>query len=154
MTSGLQPTRSHDGPKEGCPNKLGVDTIQAVIWMGRKYHLPHGAADPRPPCSPRPKTMDTHGTSPVSSSTHRPLPWCTPEHRRPRQSRSTHNPLQCHRSRSRAHKPHRRPRGPPVEQTSVCPGSTLPSQSQDFCLYSLLFRKLRLAPLPGQDTVT
>lgn len=82
--------------------------------------------------------MDTHGIDPASSRTHRPLPWCTLERRKPRRSRNTRSHHQCHRSRSHVHRPRRRLWGPPRKKTSVCPRPTLP-------LEGLELRRMKLA---------
>lgn len=85
--------------------------------------------------------MDTHGIGPASSRIHRPLPWCILEHRRPQRSRNTHSHHLCRRSRSHAHRPHRRPWGPPRRETSMCVRPALPLESLDH-------RTLKLAHSP------
>lgn len=104
--------KSHYGSRKDAWGKCGMVHIWPSLGWGRKIQSATG----------------THGIDPASSRTHRPLPWCTLERRRPRRSRNTRSHHRCHRSRSHAHRPHRRRWGPPRKKTSVRPGPTLPSE--------------------------
>lgn len=114
--------------------KAGQGTMH-TLSLGRSSTAPPTGWWPQPaPWAPRSRQACTHGTGRASSRTRRHPPWYTPGRRQPRQSRSTHSPHRCRRSRSRGRRPRRRAWGPPEGEAASawvsagCPhGAGLPT---------------------------